>query len=370
MNSTNTPPVVDFKQQARFEELRDQLLAANQADRLNKPLAFWTVSSDRRLPLVFLGRSVHDLMTTPFEQLCKTPGVGKKKITTLLELLERVCAVGPFLGADGEENGMTPEVLPHEEGFNPDAVSETVWERWRDTVRRHDLGRETLGRFAETLQELPRVIWRRQLDAYTELTLAQIRSLRTHGEKRVRAIIEVFGALQTIFDDGSPVSHLAVRVVPRVVDQVETWLGWLRRRDMTPSVRDVRRSFVDPLLAQVRLDVGDTVADLVSSRLNLDGEGATVRQAAKHRGLTRARVYQLLSEVNEVMQVRWPEGELALEPLRERFAGADDDPAAVLFNGMADLLFPRRRGSDNGDNGGEPGDDEQDAVSSSHLQAG
>ena len=34
----------------------------------------------------------------------------------------------------------------------------------------------------------------------------------------------------------------------------------------------------------------------------------SVRQAARTMGLTRARVYQLLNEINDIMMVRWPNG--------------------------------------------------------------
>ena len=36
-------------------------------------------------------------------------------------------------------------------------------------------------------------------------------------------------------------------------------------------------------------------------------------------GLTRARVYQLLNEINDIMMVRWPTGRHQAYELRERF---------------------------------------------------
>ncbi len=64
-------------------------------------------------------------------------------------------------------------------------VCEAVWEKWRAGVRAHGLGRETMGRLCTSLQDLPRGLWRTTLDAYAHLTLAEIRRLKSHGEKRV-----------------------------------------------------------------------------------------------------------------------------------------------------------------------------------------
>ena len=41
---------------------------------------------------------------------------------------------------------------------------------------------------------MTRVIWNTPLGAYTHFTLGEIRAMKTHGEKRVRAILEVFHA--------------------------------------------------------------------------------------------------------------------------------------------------------------------------------
>ena len=68
-------------------------------------------------------------------------------------------------------------------------------------------------------------------------------------------------------------------------------------------------------------------------------------------GLTRARVYQLLNEINDIMAVRWPTGRHQVYELREKLASeAEADgpaarPAAVLCGGRVVLPGhpPRRR---------------------------
>src|SRR5688572_3895583 len=90
MKLNRSQSVVDYKLYSRFEHLRKKLQAEKPRDVLDKPLAFWTVPNDRRLPLAFMGRSIHDLLTTPFAELYATPGVGQKKIAGLVDLLTRV----------------------------------------------------------------------------------------------------------------------------------------------------------------------------------------------------------------------------------------------------------------------------------------
>ena len=79
----------DYKLISSFEEVRKTLMDTRFSDRLEKPLAFWALPNDRRLPLAFLGRTLRDLLDTPFDELSSTPGIGQKKISSLVRLLHR-----------------------------------------------------------------------------------------------------------------------------------------------------------------------------------------------------------------------------------------------------------------------------------------
>src|SRR4029079_13306754 len=79
----------DYKIVSNFQALRKQLLEDKYSDRLEKPLAYWALPNDRRLPLAFLGRTIRDLLAPPFEELSATPGIGQKKISSLVKLLSR-----------------------------------------------------------------------------------------------------------------------------------------------------------------------------------------------------------------------------------------------------------------------------------------
>jgi hypothetical protein len=72
------------------------------------------------------------------------------------------------------------------------------------------------------------------------------------------------------------------------------------------------------LLEQVRNDATQQIASLAENRLGLTGPITSVRQAARSMGLTRARVYQLLNEINDIMAVRWPHGRHQMYELRDK----------------------------------------------------
>ena len=145
----------DYKLLSSFQSVRQVLRQPEFNDRLEKPLAYWALPNDRRLPLAFLGRTVGDLLETPFEELSATPGVGQKKITSLVKLLHRATQESPPMtafndlaveltgtpqngtdvseanGSNGSEtNGNGAE---HPFVFDPDLVSEVMWDQWRKT---------------------------------------------------------------------------------------------------------------------------------------------------------------------------------------------------------------------------------------------
>ena len=87
MKSHKVTSAEDYKIVSSFQSVRKTLLDEKFADRLEKPLAYWAMPNDRRLPLAFLGRTIKDLLATPFEELSATPGIGQKKISSLVKLL-------------------------------------------------------------------------------------------------------------------------------------------------------------------------------------------------------------------------------------------------------------------------------------------
>lgn len=398
------PATIDYRLMVQFEELRKTFRAESTlAPRLARTLAFWTLPTDRLLPLFFMQRSLQEILDTPFEELCSAPGIGNKKIATLINLLQRAATTedteagedSPQTATDSsleklaknfsamscdydaalrdrplspdpehdscfitERGGrrifhaVNPEALP--EDFDPAKVTETTWARWRQIIASFGFENECLGRFSASLQDMPRVIWQVPFKNYLDVTLNEVRNMRTHGEKRVRVIIETFAGLQAMLSaQTSALSQvpqpIAVRVIPRFIFPIEDWLTRLLHWRRLVSYDRIRRCFVTPILEQLRTDAGDNVVDVVSRRLNLEGAQIPVRRMASELGVTRARVYQLLSEVGEIMSIRWPEGAWLIKQARERvedltIGEKDDDrrAAAHLFIETAELCFPTR----------------------------
>lgn len=326
-----------------FSSLRTRLRKPKYADRMDRPLAYWALPSDRRLPLAFLGRSLGEILDTPIEELMATPGVGQKKIAALMMLLSRATKDTPPedpYGVSKPARGRGRR--SRKKGFDPSIVSEALWSQWRETVRQHELGQLKLGRVAPTLQALPTVIWHTPLEEYMNLSLAEIRQLKTHGEKRVRAVMEVFWLVHETLADSSQQNILDVDLVPKFVRPLERWIATQLTAPACPSEREIRKELIRPLLAQTKHDVGATVWRLACGRLGEGGPVQTVRHQARQMGVTRARIYQLLEDCSKVMAVRWPEGEHLLNSLAERIRSLcpDTDTERLLYVTM-DLFYPR-----------------------------
>jgi hypothetical protein len=208
-------------------------------------------------------------------------------------------------------------------------------------VIEHGVGREKLGRLAPTLQALPTVIWHTPLEQYVNHTVAEIRQLKTHGEKRVRVVLEVFCIVDEMLSGAVTEQHLALRIVPKFILPLETWIAQVLQRPGVPSSDEVRDHLTVPLLDQIRIDAGPTIHELSEGRLGISGPPQSVRQQAKQMGVTRARVYQLLEDCSRVMEVRWPEGQQLLAQLEAKFqaeAGGQGD--RERFRAARELFFP------------------------------
>lgn len=352
LQMTRATSVEDYKLYGSFEAVRKTLLDPQFADRWDKPLAYWALPGDRRLPLAFLGRTVGEIVNTPFETLCATPGIGQKKIQSLIKLLMRATKDVPAIlevaaprdtanvTAQDQNDHCASNDDNQQAAFDPEFVSEALWGKWRETVLHYRLEREWLGRLAPSLQHLPTVIWRTPLGFYSERSLNDIRSLKTHGEKRVRVVLEVFFVINKMVSGASPHEGLALRLIPQFVADLEHWIAGACEQDAPPSVEDIREHVARPLVEQVRIDAGPSIFDLAQGRLGMGEEPQNVRAQARRLGVTRARVYQLLDECGKIMAVRWPEGRYELRSLQEKLAGAGELEAMQFCRRVRQLFFP------------------------------
>jgi hypothetical protein len=334
--------VQDHKLAATYESLRAVLNSASFSERTEKPLAFWALPSDRRLPLALLGYPVKELMRRSLEELAATPGIGKKKLHSLIKLLHRATTMRPAGVPALDEESPKASQHPGSGDFDPTMVSEVLWEQWRETVRRHGLERETLGRLAPSLQRLPTVIWRVPLSEYLNTTVAEMRRLKTHGEKRVNAILEVFHSIHYSLAHVPGDGHLGIDVRPGFVAPIERWIARVLKRTSATTAGELKQWLILPILEQVRIDAGPEIYRLVEERLGIRTPPYAVQQQAKRLGVTRARVYQLLETCGEIMSVRWPEGDEMLGRLRQKLAAFPHaKPQLAQLRAVRELVYPQ-----------------------------
>jgi hypothetical protein len=342
----------ELKIKSNFESIKAVLASPRYADRLDYNLAFWTLPSDRRLPLSILDYPLRRILNSTFEELAHTPGIGQKKLSSLILLLERAAKDTPPsipIRVDLESAATSPAAteefrpLGADGRFDPSLVSEALWHQWRETVVLHELDDEKLGRLAPSLIELPTVIWDTPLSAYIPQSLHQIRHLRTHGEKRVRVVLEVFFVVHEMLRQAGRHARVAVRLAPSFVPPLEKWLEETLAQNHAPSIEELREKLVVPLIEQLELDVGAEVIELAKGRLGVDRPAVAVRQQSRDLGVTRARIYQLLEECERVMAVRWPQGRRYFNELRSRLE-RETHPQETLefFDSVHELFFPRR----------------------------
>jgi hypothetical protein len=339
-----TSSATEVKLASNYESLRNTLRKKEFEDRLDRPLAFWALPSDRRLPNALLKRTLRELFTESFEQLATTAGIGQKKLEMFIKLLVRAtkddaadAKIENLPGADE-----VPATGLDETGqFDPLRVSEMVWVKWRDTARRHGAGGEKLGRLTPSLQLLPSVVWDTPLSFYLDMTLTDIRELKTHGEKRVSVVLEVFHTIYQMLGHIDPNGELAVRLAPRTIVAAEDWMAESRTRSFPPTREEIEQHLAEPLVQQLAIDAGETVSELARGRLGIGRGAETVRNQSKTLGVTRARVYQMLEECHNVMSIRWPDGRRQLDEfaqwLDENYASAE---AANLMASLRELLYP------------------------------
>ncbi|MEX2141748.1 MAG: hypothetical protein WD894_20955 [Pirellulales bacterium] len=350
---TRATSVDDHKLAAAYESLREVLAASKYADRKDKPLAFWALPGDRRLPMALLGYSLKELLSRSLEELSATPGIGKKKLSSLIKLLHRATKDHPPVVLFTDETaGKTKAAKSRggrggpssRSGFDPATVSELLWEQWRQTIRRYGLEHETLGRLAPSLDRLPTVIWRTPLDTYLDSTIADIRGLKTHGEKRLRAILEVFHSIHETLGQVPRQGHLRVDVRPNFTAPVERWVHEVVGRSQPPSPAELKQRVILPILEQLRIDAGAEIFRILEERLGIKGSPVPVQQQAKRLGVTRARVYQLLEMCADVMSVRWPEGEKLFLRLHHKLGSFPNAKTQVArLRALTDLIYPELR---------------------------
>jgi hypothetical protein len=188
---------------------------------------------------------------------------------------------------------------------------------------------------------MPTVIWETPLAEYLGMSLSDLRTRKTHGEKRVAAILEVFYFIHRLLDGADTHGCYAIKLTPGYMADIESWIARVTQNGYLPDDDEIRNKLLEPVFHQILVDAGATPYDLICGRLGIDAEPENVREQSKKLGVTRARVYQILEDCQRVMHIRWPQGRGQLGVLLEKISTeAPDSPMVVLLNEMRTLLFP------------------------------
>src|SRR5207237_1611559 len=131
----------------------------------------------------------------------------------------------------------------------------------------HGVGSEKLGRLTPCLQSLPSVVWTTPLSFYLDKTLQEIRELKTHGEKRVSVVLEVFHTIHDMLSHIDAKGDLAVRLAPRTIVAAEEWIAEARARSFPATREEVEQQLIEPIVQQLAIDAGEPVANLVRGRM-------------------------------------------------------------------------------------------------------
>ena len=123
----------------------------------------------------------------------------------------------------------------------------------------------------------------------------------------------------------------------------------LARRRACRRRRRLFDNLVGLLLEQVRIDATQQIASLAENRLGISEPDHERSPGGAGMGLTRARVYQLLNEINDIMAVRWPHGRHQMYELREKLPRVrievrwNSPPDLQQFLAAVELFYPGSR---------------------------
>jgi hypothetical protein len=143
-----------------------------------------------------------------------------------------------------------------------------------------------------------------------------------HGEHRRRLVVDVFRSPGRSLSAIPADSHLKVCVMSAAIRDVSAWIESVLLRECVPDPDELHHCMVHPLLAQLDIDLGPEIREMVERRIGLSGERESFEQIAQTFRLTRERIRQLTNRAPDVFHVRWPEGRYLLDNLCRRLVAA------------------------------------------------
>ncbi len=293
-------------------------------------------------------------MEKPYHTLLETKGVGESKLEKLIVLIER--ALKEFVCqdevAEGDSSGTTPSAVtndlggsslgrfPAAETISLSELTTTAWQHICQSIKRHSLDHYPLGRFSETLDELPRGLWNCPLSDFVDHSIGELKQLKGYGDQRIASVLKVLVTTANLVAQCPSDTHLAIKVFPARIERLSSWINRVLRDDQLPDYSSLCQHFVIPLLHQLEFDLGSQPAEMIERRLGVESEPETLDQIGESFNLTRERIRQLTLRAPEVMEVRWPEGKHLLDDFFEKFRSSGEAVRHVeLIRRTLNLFF-------------------------------
>lgn len=231
-------------------------------------------------------------------------------------------------------------LLPTAEAISLSELTPTTWRNIRQFIQQHSLEHYPLGRFSETLDELPRGLWNCPLSDFVEHSIGELKQLKGYGDQRIASVLKVLVTTARLVAECPSDTHLAIKVFPARIERITSWINRVLHEDQLPDYSSLCQHFVIPLLHQLEHDLGSQPAEMIERRLGIESEPETLDQIGESFGLTRERIRQLTLRAPEVMEVRWPEGKHLLDDFFEKFRTSGEAVRHVeLIRRTLNLLF-------------------------------
>ena len=314
----------------RFIRAQERMAENAESPLLDQSVNAWVIDGDRHLPRQLLTQSIRSILQMSFSDIESTKGVGGAKVSRLLTIVER--------GLDAIT--VSPLTTQQSADLRPILISERK-ETWMEIcIRLKELGLASypIGRFADSLGDLPSTLWRQPIGDFLDRARYEVREIDGIGLQKSEAIcslVERLGEVLKVEEGAS----FGVRLLAKDLHSAAVWVEEMLHDQIEPDLEDLSENFIGRLLRQVENDLGCDVAQMVQCRLGVDQPVMTLEEIAETRGITRERVRQITSRASEVIDVRWPESQFLMDDLFEKVREASDNARMVpILQRAFDLL--------------------------------
>ena len=332
-------------QEFRFKAVSRLLETHGDDAMLDWPLQRWLQPDDRHLPAALLNQTVRTILQTPFAEIAGRPGIGETRLEKLFAVIDRAANAMGWDGGDSfhiadEANGDSffnrfgfPFHVVRNAYFLGAAktpyweLTDRDWESMARLIRHHCLEDYVLGRFARALHGLHPSLWQERICTFTQQRFSELTWQKGFGHLRQTHVVDLIENLAWLLSTLPAQNDIRVAVLPARIAEANKWIAQLQGHGQLPSVHSICEHFLEPLLAQVKHDLGERgerVSEVTKRRIGEAGQVPTFRDIGNDIGVTGNRIRQLIQQGAVVFQVRWPEGRYLLQGICAELSGRPD----------------------------------------------